>query len=203
MSKYEVNDKFIIEIAEVCTTDRRKSTEEGHTLYRVKGFNSLVFDNNGLDKLQKYEQPTISEDTLEMERIKALNDGRNEAWELARKIADILTTQERADIFGFVRCGITVGDILRNMDCQEALAKLEAYEKEQAEIKVGDEITVVGNAIKGYVIDESKECEDCYVVLITNYKDLRTAIYNKSVIQKTGKHIDIQSVLAQIGGSDV
>ena len=29
------------------------------------------------------EEPTISEDTLEMERIKALTEGRNEIWELA------------------------------------------------------------------------------------------------------------------------
>ena len=201
MSKYEVNDKFIIEIAEVCTTDRRKSTEEGHTLYRVKGFNSLVFDDNGLNKLKKCEQPTISEDTLEVERMKALNDGRNEVWELVRRLYNT-SLNEIKHIFGAndfkwdEREIIEV--IIKQNTPQEALAKLEAYEKEQNEIKVGDEITVVGNAIKGYVIDESKEYEDCYVVLITNYRDLHTVIYNKSVIQKTGKHIDIQSVLSQI-----
>lgn len=47
MSKYKVGDKFIIEIAEVY---------EGATsepLYRIKGFNSLVFDKDGLDKLEE------------------------------------------------------------------------------------------------------------------------------------------------------
>ena len=199
MSKYEVNDKFIIEIAEVCTTDRRKSTEEGHTLYRVKGFNSLVFDNNGLDKLQKYEQPTISEDTLEMERIKALNDGRNEAWELARKIADILTTQERADIFGFVRCGITVGDILRNMDCQEALAKLEAYEKAN-EIKVGNVVEATdfyGDVFKGTVLDFKDGAETEVFVLDENGC---VDVWKIADCKKTGKHIEINNILEQIRG---
>ena len=53
----KVGDKFIIEIGEVF-----KATGTymacGENLYRVKGFNSLVFDDDGLNRLEKYE-PTL------------------------------------------------------------------------------------------------------------------------------------------------
>ena len=60
MSKYKVGDKFIIEIAEVYENVLsgidafEDATSE--PLYRIKGFNSLVFDKNGLDKLEEIEQ---------------------------------------------------------------------------------------------------------------------------------------------------
>lgn len=44
---YEVGDKFEIEI------DRDFIDENDNRLYRIKGFNSLVFDENGLKKLKK------------------------------------------------------------------------------------------------------------------------------------------------------
>lgn len=48
----KVGDKYIIEIAEVIQI---REMESVGFLYRVKGFNSLVFDNVGLDKLEKYD----------------------------------------------------------------------------------------------------------------------------------------------------
>ena len=52
----KVGDKFIIEIGEVF---KGAWTDNVYVenLYRVKGFNSLVFDDNGLNKLEKYEPP--------------------------------------------------------------------------------------------------------------------------------------------------
>lgn len=47
---YKEGDKFIIEIEEVYKSDLTSPD-----LYRVKGFNSLVFDNHGLNMLQKVE----------------------------------------------------------------------------------------------------------------------------------------------------
>ena len=57
MSKYKVGDKFIIEIAEVYENVLsgvdvfEAATSE--PLYKIKGFNSLVFDKNGLDRLEE------------------------------------------------------------------------------------------------------------------------------------------------------
>ena len=59
----KVGDKFIIEIGEVFTAKGTymaygcEENEYEESLYRVKGFNSLVFDDNGLNKLEKYEPP--------------------------------------------------------------------------------------------------------------------------------------------------
>lgn len=186
MSKYHKGDKFIVEIKEVMESDNG-------TLYR-SNFKTLTFDDYGLDTLQKYEQPTISEDTLEMERIKALNDGRNEAWELARKITDIVSTSERAKIFGYVVNGITIVDILRDFTPQEALAKLEAYEKEQEQIKVGDIVRIINSEVE-YVVTkiEIHHCVEYYCGIRKNGEWL---IQKK--VEKTGKRIDIQSVLSQI-----
>lgn len=46
MSKYKEGDKFIIEIAEVTIQ------KNGTPRYFIKGFNTLVFDDNGLDRLE-------------------------------------------------------------------------------------------------------------------------------------------------------
>lgn len=44
-----IGDKYVIEIAEEFTDSNNNK------LYRIKGFNSLVFDKNGLYKLTKYK----------------------------------------------------------------------------------------------------------------------------------------------------
>lgn len=47
MSKFNVGDKFEIEIAEVF-----KGAESGNDKYRIKGFDNLVFDDKGLEKIR-------------------------------------------------------------------------------------------------------------------------------------------------------
>lgn len=55
MSKYKVGDKFIIEIAEIYENilNGIDALATSEPLYKIKGFNSLVFDKNGLDKLEE------------------------------------------------------------------------------------------------------------------------------------------------------
>lgn len=48
MSKFNVGDKFEIEIAEVF-----KGAESGNDKYRIKGFDNLVFDDKGLGKMKQ------------------------------------------------------------------------------------------------------------------------------------------------------
>ncbi len=54
MEKYKVGDKFIIEIEGIYENVLSNAFEEDMSkqLYRIKGFESLVFDKNGLDKLE-------------------------------------------------------------------------------------------------------------------------------------------------------
>ena len=47
--------KYIIEVE-----DNPMFLRNGDMLWKAKGFNTLVFDKNGLDKLQKYEEPKIT-----------------------------------------------------------------------------------------------------------------------------------------------
>ena len=44
--------KYIIELCE-----KPMKNENGNDIWRVKGFNTLVFDQNGLDKLEEYKEP--------------------------------------------------------------------------------------------------------------------------------------------------
>lgn len=45
--KYRPGDRFVIEVESVLTGD------DGKPLYKIKGFNALVFDDNGLDRLER------------------------------------------------------------------------------------------------------------------------------------------------------
>ena len=55
--KHHVGDKFVIEIGEVFVNGLSfENDSKPCELYRIKGFNSLVFDENGLDKLKKLEK---------------------------------------------------------------------------------------------------------------------------------------------------
>ena len=51
--EYKKGDKFIIEIDSEYLNPEIGATPK--YLYKIKGFNSLVFDVNGLNKLQKLE----------------------------------------------------------------------------------------------------------------------------------------------------
>ena len=123
---------------------------------------------------------------------KGLEDGRNEAWELAKKLwrNDAKTNDDIYGIEYFI-------DIVNEYTPQEALAKLEAYEKEQNEMKVGDVVTVCGE--KGIVVGYLCGLEE-YEVWMDGYE--RPQRICKNEIKKTGKHIDIQSILQQIGGTE-
>ena len=53
MSDYKPGDRFIIEIESVLK-------ENGTTLYKIRGFNALVFDEVGLGKLAPMDSETIN-----------------------------------------------------------------------------------------------------------------------------------------------
>lgn len=61
--KYNVGDKFVIEIGEVYSSGLPfANDDEPSILYRIKGFNSLLFDESGLDKLKKIEKSEVGVD---------------------------------------------------------------------------------------------------------------------------------------------
>ena len=138
---------------------------------------------------------------LSAARIKKFNDGRlagqNEAWELARKITcqpinGGFNRSEFEEIFG---CGY-ISDIFEKYTYQEAAAKVEAWEKAKEEIKVGDIFqdndgnNAIVTSIKGNT-----------VYYMWDDGDTRSGFAEdvKKHFTKTGRHIDIDSFLKQIG----
>lgn len=78
--KYKPGDKFIIEIESVYNTNPFDKPE---CLYRIKGFNSLVFDVSGLDKLEKLAVRKPIDDFEVMNNNQKLN-------EIDRAISEII-----------------------------------------------------------------------------------------------------------------
>lgn len=205
MSKFKVGDKFIVEIGECY--DRCLPFGDDNTpneLYRIKGFNSLVFDDNGLDKLQKYEEEVIAAKFYEKGReeaqipySEAYNQGLQDAWELAKGVVLKVSRggfdeKKIIDIFG----SIDYAEIF-NSNPQEALAKIEDYEQE---IKVGDVVMYFNTDTEFLVIDkdDTSSSYDFWVINLETFKLDR--IMNKpEYFKKTGKHIDIQQIFDGIG----
>lgn len=120
---------------------------------------------------------------------KGLKDGRNEAWELAKKIiVDFRnkTGDEFLDIFG---CYCT--EVFVTHTPQEALAKLEAYEKEQATFKRGNIVLFVDTDELAIYIGQYADGTHAVVFNDCNIPQK----VSTEEIRKTDKNIDIQSVL--------
>ena len=134
---------------------------------------------------------------MEMEKIidevkeMAYNKGLQDAWELARKISN-LPQRMIYDIFQIEDAYLL--DVFTDNTYQEALAKIEAYDKKQEKIKVGD-VVEHKDGIKSVVMDVLEE----QIAVFTENGCIELWI-NQGNVKKTGKHIDIESLLKQIGG---
>ena len=144
-------------------------------------------------KIDAYE---LCGDQHEEEYNQAFNQGAEAAWELARKIndMDIYDTEEI-----FIEAGaFHLGNVLENYTYPEAAAKVAEWEKAKEEIKVGDVVK----------IREGNNNDLCVLCMSTDKKyynavDGYGAVYyllTKEMIAKTGRHIDVDSFLKQIGG---
>ena len=125
--------------------------------------------------------------TLERYYEKGLNDGRNEAWECAKECFSNMKEWELEEVFGkdwtFYK--------IMEMTPQEALTKLEAYEKSK-EIKVGD------------IVKDGKN----YFLVTKRYNNTFEGMSDEGYLycglslrdcEKTSKHIDLTDIFKQIG----
>lgn len=117
-----------------------------------------------------------------------------EAWEIAKKILLYpahggFNATELEEIFGRT-------EHLWELTPQQAKAKIEAWEAEK-EIKVGDEVDICGD--KGIVTSFGTDGDRIHVL----YLDGIVNSYRKDKdIKKTGRHINIDGFLKQIGGDE-
>lgn len=174
--KYKVGDRFIIEIDGMLDAK----------LYSIKGFNSLVFDDFGLDRLEK-----IPDDAPEPPVSAA------EIWEIARLISlpesqggIPLTTIK--DIFD---AGISN---VFNLDCQTVAEKYRTWKERPAEkpFCVGDIVRHV--ARRGYTGAIVHIEHDGYCCVLRNNGDVFTA--HKDSLRYTGKSVNVKMMLDLIGG---
>ena len=209
MSKYNVGDKFVVEIDD--EFDNPSTVKK--SLYRVKGFNTLV-DDNDLDKLQKYDEEVVATKFYEKGRKEALeevpncesygyNKGLQDAWELARKICGCgkgsIDGKTLAGIFGsYIHSGLLLDDFTY----QQALAKIESYEKSQ-QIEIGDIVRRISDNEK-YLIITEEEDDSVYEYGVIDLKSMTIdrITGDLSKFEKTGRHIDIEHLLEQIRGNE-
>ena len=146
-------------------------------------------------KIDAYE---LYGDQHEEEYNQAFNQGAEAAWELAKKIIlndkGCYSGEELKEIFGYAYSQT----LIRNYTYTKAAAKVAEWEKAKGEIKAGDIVK----------IHEGNDNDLCVLYVSTDKKyynavDEYGAVYNmltKGMITKTGRHIDIDSFLKQIGG---
>ena len=182
-----VGDKFIIEIDKTFEQD-------GEKLFRAKGFKSLVFDQKGLDKLEMFQ------DEYKVSIDSARIAGQDEAWKLAHNLYSNVTPADIREIFEIPKDSIRnpFSVVLDKLTAKEAIEKYsdwtEAKKKEEDEIKVGDVIIT----------------DDDYKAVVTRFRDTKKLVayitfgdgscgfHSLEGAKKTGKHIDIESILDQI-----
>ena len=122
--------------------------------------------------------------------------GQNEAWELARKIIiqNGYSSCDLYEIFG----KSDLQHVLENYTYTEATAKVAEWKKAKEEIKDGDVLEgIYDNEVKCIV---TNLCPDNMACLV--FDDGTAGVYELDNLKKTGRHIDIDSFLKQIGGAE-
>ena len=139
------------------------------------------------------EMPTDkTEESLKIleAHTKAYEQGLNDAWELAKRISS-------KSIDALVEMFDTDNKywIFRDFTPQEAIARLKAYEEAHIKIEVGDVVFNDREEVRGIVLDFDS-ADPCAWVLNENRC---VEEWEMCDIKKTDKHIDLDSILEQIG----
>ena len=230
MNKYKVGDKVVMEITDkisvmgepwyvlseatsIFETNLDKAAEplgtyteplEAKIRRQAAEITRLLAENKELKEenkklLCKVDSYELYGDQHEEEYNQAFNQGAEAAWELARKITcqPINGGFNRSEFEEIFNEGY-ISDVFEKYTYSEAAAKVEAWEKAKEEIKVGDEV-------------EKNDLRDVrFIVTFTNGRLMNGVTQSGLVFanekpkewHKTGRHIDVDSFLKQIGGNE-
>ena len=181
---YEVGDKFIIEIDKIYANTTNHGCEK---VYRIKGFNSLVLDENGLNQLQRCNEYLFTKDDYDMAMKDGYIYGLNDMWEAITLISG-LYQKDIEDIFGYK----TLNDVTKYNSAEDFIKKIKDYDKQRKSkefIKIGDE--VINKDRKGIVIDTFSLPFDNKEQCVTILFGARVSSLHLKEVEKTGKHFDI------------
>lgn len=131
-----MGDKYVIEVEKVYKAKNYKG-EGPDKLYRIKGFNTLVFDQFGLDKMEKYN-PENDEFVFDQRYEDGYEKGLYKAWEIVSELYH-LSADSRLNLFE----KSSVYDIISFYNPDEVTIKLIEHKNkiEEDKIQVGDEVT--------------------------------------------------------------
>ena len=213
MSKYKAGDKVVLEMLSI--------DGDGYYIVGSEHYSWWASPKNldeVVEPLSTYTEPLeakIRRQAVEITRLLAENaelkkdleyyhtgtdicdiesartEGQQEAWGLARKCM-LMNNIDREVIFGSGHNAMY--GVLTYHTYPEAAAKVEAWERKKEEICVGDVVECEGSC--GVVI-----CDDFNVVSVITHNG-SVIIRAKDKCKKTGRHIDVDAWLAQIGGEN-
>ena len=160
---------------------------DGINLYRASGFNSLVFDAEGLRRLKPYD-----ESEAEMR-------GAEKAWEMAKKI--FLNTNDGGMFYDeLYECfGLRSFTSVAKLSYQEVAEKYEAWTKKHDEIRIGDEIeNFAMDHEKGIVIEIDEKRARGFNLTGRYYFN-----WNRKDIRKTGRRFpEIKEFIRKMRNKD-
>ena len=219
MSKYKTGDKVVLEIIQDDSYGDYKVGNKTHSWW-----NSHELLDNGSVPLSKYiksMEEKLHNQRVEINRLLEENKelkfndnwcdhcakadsidearaaGQEEAWELARKIicSPGYSISELKEIFG----SKSISWCISCNTYSEAAAKVAEWEKTKEEICVGD--VFLSNRTGGKCIVTHIDNETVTTLWDDNFYGNRSKNYIREGFEKIG-HIDIASMLAQIGGEE-
>lgn len=185
--------KYIIEI-EDDSFIRYECFPGEEKLYIAKGFKSLVFDQNGLDKLTPYD-----ESAAELR-------GAEKAWKMAQRIAQLpmwggMSGAELLECFGRESSAYII-----DMPYAEVAKKYELWQKKKTvddEIKVGDEVRIKTDPSKICIVTNVTKVDDRIHFSCMEPDGLVDWFSSATYFEKTGRHFpEVAKLLKKIGGDN-
>lgn len=194
----KVGDKYVIEIEEVI---RRNGAPQ---IARIKGFNALVFDKYGLEKLEPYD--------WEKAYLKGYEDGKNAVINESEKITseDINSAYTRGlnDLKSalsdkaYLKANFGTSNwlnIIMDFDPDKIVSEWKTY-REDNEIKVGDEVYSDAFDDKGIVTHITADKVSCVCIICNGSTMMKVGLHG---LHKTGRHFpQIAEVLAELRGEE-
>ena len=156
--------KYIIEIEDTPIQIKDSHTEEAYDVYKAKGFRSLVFDLNGLQKLERYEQQSAYQKGYEA----GLAEGRQQAEE-----------HDGCQGCYYVPCGENEEPC---RSCKYRYAS--QYRRADDKIRVGDEVIAAFTDERGTAVVTQVNNKNAQYI----YANGDTGFAELSELKKTGRH---------------
>jgi hypothetical protein len=161
-------------------------------LMGTNGRGEVIVQKFNLDELEELNGDYINEHYGSLQD-EAYQRGLDDAWECARKLFSSMADSDIEKAFP-VEWNNGGFHALINLQPQEAIAKLKAYEEKQKtedDIKVGDEVEVLNSGSK-YLIAWILGTSICGFA-----HDGVTCRLQPSDVRKTGRHFDIDKILEE------